>query len=263
MYAHVFSKTRGNSMIGPRASLALRLAFLAATLPLAACVSSPASSPEVDPTPAGHIEFYCASCVTGWVVYEIDGTREKRVLNLGMNRSADDLLHNPVRMRRANIKYPPGEMRFKIRLSRSLLSASTISERISVSVTENTILPVRIDARKQTERTLLWKPVVGPPLPVSSDPTSRAQLYTALSDPDWGVRWYAAEAISRIQGDVGDEIRTALAALASDGAYQRCLHNESTVQCSLVSEQATRVLNKLRVGRDHPLSRKPSGPEGS
>jgi hypothetical protein len=146
-------------------------------------------------------------------------------------------------MRRVGIAYPPGEIDFLIRLPHSMFRSQHISERIHVSVSQGVIIPVRIDARKQTEITMEWKAVVGPPLPVANDAASVERLLAALSDPDWGVRWYAAEAIGRIKGDVGEKATAALEALASDETYERCLDQETTVQCSLVSEQAQRVLD--------------------
>lgn len=222
---------------------------------LSACVSQQAAVSPVstfDQASQGYVEFYCASCVTGWGVYEIQNGREKRVLNLAMSRKPQDLLHNPVRMRRVGIAYPPGEVDFLIRLPHSMFSTQHISERIHVSVTQGVIIPVRIDAHKQTEITMEWKAVVGPPLPVANDPVSVDQILAALSDPDWGVRWYAAEAIGRIEGDVGEEVRAGLRTLASDEAYERCLDKETTIQCSLVSEQAQNILRNARVRENTP-----------
>lgn len=230
-----------------------RLAPLAVGLFLTACAAGPAPSANVPiPTqgPPGYIEFYCASCVTGWAVHEIRNGREKRVLNQGFARRSLDLLHNPVRMRRAGIAYPPGEVEFVIRLLPSSPPTQFISERIHLSVIEGVIIPVRIDAHKQTHITMEWKTVVGPPLPVSNDAASVERLSTALSDPDWGVRWYAAEAIGRINGNVGEELRAPLQTLASDEAYERCLEKETTIQCSLVSEQAQQVLRMVGGKKD-------------
>ncbi len=213
---------------------------------LSACASQQAAVSPVstfDQASQGYVEFYCASCVTGWGVYEIQNGREKRVLNLAMSRKPQDLLHNPVRMRRVGIAYPPGEVDFLIRLPHSMFSTQHISEQIHVSVTQGVIIPVRIDAHKQTDITMEWNAVVGPPLPVANDAASVERLLAALGDPDWGVRWYAAEAISRIKGDIGETVKTALKALASDEAYERCLGQETTIHCSLVSEQAQRVLD--------------------
>src|SRR5574341_162536 len=213
---------------------------------LSACASQQAAVSPVstfDQASQGYVEFYCASCVTGWGVYEIQNGREKRVLNLAMSRKPQDLLHNPVRMRRVGIAYPPGEVDFLIRLPHSMFSTQHISERIHVSVTQGVIIPVQIDAHKQTEITMEWNAVVGPPLPVANDVASVERLLAALSDPDWGVRWYAVEAIGWIKGDVGETVKTALEALTSNEAYERCLEKESTIQCSLVSEQAQRVLD--------------------
>jgi HEAT repeat protein len=124
-----------------------------------------------------------------------------------------------------------------------------ISERVHISVTPDVIIPIQIDAHKQTDITLEWRTVVGPPLPVANDAASVERLLAALSDPDWGVRWYAAEAIGRIKGDIGEEVRAGLQTLASDQAYERCLAQETTVQCSLVSEQAQDILRNAR-GQD-------------
>jgi len=128
-----------------------------------------------------------------------------------------------------------------IRLLPSSPPTQFISRRIGLSAIEDAIIPVRIDARKQTEITMVWETVLGPPLPVANDLASLERLRDALTDPDWGVRWYAAEAIGRINGDVGEEIRVALRALTSDEAYEHCLNEETTIQCSLVSQQAKRV----------------------
>ncbi len=127
-----------------------------------------------------------------------------------------------------------------------------ISERIHVSVTHDVIIPVRIDAHKQTEITMEWTTVVGSPLPVANDAASVERLLAALSDPDWGVRWYAAEAIGRIKDGVGEDVRAGLQMLASDDAYERCMNKETTLQCSLVSEQAQRVLAKIRGEKSPP-----------
>ena len=148
-----------------------RLAPLAVGLFLTACAAGPAPSANVPiptPGPPGYIEFYCASCVTGLAVYEIQDGHEKHILYQKISQRPLDLLHNPVR----------------------------------------------------------------------------------LSDPDWGVRWYAAEAIGRLNGDVGEEIRARLQALASNAEYKRCLTNETTIQCSLVSEQAQQVLRMVGGEKD-------------
>src|SRR5574341_1300689 len=131
---------------------------------LSACASQQAAVSPVstfDQASQGYVEFYCASCVTGWGVYEIQNGRAKRVLNLAMSRKPQDLLHNPVRMRRVGIAYPPGEVDFLIRLPHSMFSTQHISERIHVSVTQGVIIPVQIDAHKQTEITMEWNAVMG------------------------------------------------------------------------------------------------------
>lgn len=184
--------------------------LLASVMLLVSCASTPVSPTEVHDFDLGRtsqIEFYCASCVTGWAVYEIQDGREKRVLNLGINRKWPDLLDNPVRMRRVGIAYPPGDVEFVIRLLPSSPPTQFISRRIQLSVIEGVIIPVRINSRKHTDITMEWTTVVGPPRPVSNDATSLGRLRTALSDPDWGVRWYAAEAIGHIKGDIGEELR--------------------------------------------------------
>jgi hypothetical protein len=221
---------------------------LACVTALAGCASIPESATNVrnfDQSGTGSVEFYCASCVTGWVVYEMRDGREERILNLKINRRAQDLLHNPVRMRRAGIAYPPGEFDFLIRVPHSMFRSQHISERIHVSVTQGVIIPVRIDAHKQTEITYEWTTTVGPPLPVADDAAGVERLLAALTDPDWGVRWYAAEAIGRIKGDIGEALRTGLESLAADEAYERCLEREATVPCSLVSEQAQNILRSI------------------
>jgi hypothetical protein len=218
------------------------------------CASTPVSSTKehsLDQSGTGWIEFYCASCVTEWSVYEIAHGREKRILNLTISGNAD-LLHNPVRMRRVGIAYPPGEFEFLIRLQESMLRSGHVSERIRVTVTQGVIIPVRVDARKQTHITMVWETVVGPPLPVSNDSASMERLLGALSDPDWGTRWYAAEAIGHIEGDVGEELRAGLKTLESDPEYNRCLGTAATIQCSLVSEQAKRILGTLRAENNPP-----------
>jgi hypothetical protein len=187
--------------------------------------------------------------VTGWAVYEIQDGHEKRILNQKISRGPLDLLHNPVRMRRVGIAHASGEVELIIRLLPPSLS-QFISERVHLSVVEDAIHPVRIDAHKQTHIAMEWKTVVGPPLPTSNDASSLARLSSALSDPDWGIRWYAAEAIGRLNGDVGEGIRARLQALASDAEYKRCLTNETTIQCSLVSEQAQQVLQMVEGEKD-------------
>jgi hypothetical protein len=157
-------------------------------------------------------------------------------------------------MRRAGIAYPPGDVEFVIRLLPSSPPTQFISERIHLSVIEGVIIPVRIDAHKQTHITMEWKIVVGPHLPVSNDAASVERLSTALSDPDWGVRWYAAEAIGRIYDNVGEELRAPLQTLASDEAYERCLDKETTIQCSLISEQAQQILRKIRPAAVSPVA---------
>jgi hypothetical protein len=149
-------------------------------------------------------------------------------------------------MRRVGVAYPPGEVDFLVRLPHSMFRSPRLSERIHVSVLPDVIIPVRIDAHKETEITMEWKAVVGPPLPVANDAASVERLLSALADPDWGVRWYASEAVGRINGDVGEKLKVALQTLASDETYERCLDHETTTQCSLVSEQAKNVL--LNVG---------------
>lgn len=222
-------------------------AFLGAAL-LVACVSGrPETLGERDQGPTGWIEFYCASCVTGWAVDEIRDGRETRVLTLEISRKRQDLLHNPVRMRRVGVAYPPGEVDFLVRLPHSMFRSPRLSERIRVSVLRDVIIPVRIDAHRETELTMEWKTVVGPPLPVANDAASVERLLAALVDPDWGVRWYASEAVGRINGDIGKELRAALQTLASDETYERCLDQETTTQCSLVSEQAKDVLFNVGV----------------
>src|SRR3972149_12156507 len=147
-----------------------RLAPLAVGLFLAACAAGPAPSANVPiptPGPPGYIEFYCASCVTGWAVYEIQDGHEKHILYQKISQRLLDLLHNPVRMRRVGIAHAFGEVELIIRLSPPSLG-QFISERIHLSVVEDAIHPVRIDAHKQTHITLEWKTVVGPPLPVSN-----------------------------------------------------------------------------------------------
>lgn len=233
----------------------LFITMLASGMTLVACASKPVSPTAVHDLAkrgSGSIEFYCASCVTGWAVYEIQDGREKWVLNRPINRKPLDLLDNPVRMRRAGIAYPPGDVEFVIRLLPKSPPTQFISRRINVSVIEGAVIPVRIDSHKQTHMTMEWNTVVGPPLPVPNNAAGVERIRTALSDPDWGLRWYAAEAVGHIKGDIEEELKAGLQTLASDEAYERCLDKETTIQCSLVSEQAQNILRSTRVSENTP-----------
>jgi hypothetical protein len=100
---------------------------------------------------------------------------------------------------------------------------------------------------RHTNVSLDWEAVVGPSLPLTAASAFIATAHDALSAPDWGTRWYAAEALimggEQIPGD--STLAQRLNELSGEDGYKQCLVNEDVFACSLVRDQATRALKTI------------------
>jgi hypothetical protein len=219
-----------------------------------ACASArPASQVVVHdqlPTGAakGYIEFYCTDCLSNFSIFRVENETETLIARFSIGKSvgaATQSTDRGMRMKRVRIAQPPGDGDYVV------VSASPafkgFPQRFTASTAQDHLTPIRMDFIRHTSVSLDWKAVVGSPLPLTAGPEGLEVLTVALSAVDWGMRWYAAEALfmsgQQIAGDSG--LAQRLRELSAEDGYQQCLANEDVFACSLVRDQATRGLSAI------------------
>ncbi|MEW6682994.1 MAG: hypothetical protein AB1451_08730 [Nitrospirota bacterium] len=219
-----------------------------------ACASGPPSSPLVvhDQLPAGsdkgYIEIYCTDCLSNFSIFQLDNGKETLITNFMTGKTvaaATQSTDRYLRLKRLRIAQSPGEQEY--------VAASTspafkgLPQRFRASTAKDHITPIRMEFIRHTNVSLDWKTVVGPPLPLTPASTFVESLTSALSAPDWGTRWYAAEALlmsgEQIPGD--SPLAQRLRELSGEDGYQQCLKHEDVFVCSMVRDQATRALKAI------------------
>jgi hypothetical protein len=230
------------------------LAALAAMLSgLGACASAPPA--RVAPltvhdtlpsdAPKGFIEFFCTDCLTSFSVFVLEGGKEVYVTNFVLGQSTSAAVQTTgaqMRLKRLRIAQPPGEHEY--RLAATSPGFREPSLRIKASLAQDSLTPIRVEFIRHTSKSLDWKPIVAEPLPLAVGPTTQEALASALSAPDWGTRWYAAEIVIMSAQPLASETGLAqrLRELSSEDGYNACVEHEDVFACSMVREQATRAV---------------------
>jgi len=222
--------------------------ILGLTVFLGACATTPMRSVHdaLPPdSPRGYIEFYCSQCITGWAVYEMKDGQETYLSQLDLGRQVADTIRSPSRAKRLRIAHSPGAFDFIIRLlPRERLAGPSL--RFEVDILQDRVTPIRLEFQPQTEIRFDWDIVVGQALPLEAMDPMQDTLAAALDDSDWGARWYAAQSLEHPEEGLSEPALDRLAELSSAEGYDTCLNTSSVIECSLIQDQAARVLDKMR-----------------
>jgi len=196
----------------------------------------------------GYIEFYCTDCLSSFSVFQVDDDKDTLITTfvLGKNvGAATQSTDRDRRLKRLRIAQPPGDRAYAVASVSPRFKGRP--QRFTASTVENHITPIRMEFIRHTEVSLDWKAVVGSPLPLSTASTFVESLTSGLSAPDWGMRWYAVEALimsgEQIPGD--SPLAQRLTELSSEDGYKACLAHEDVFDCALVRDQATLGLKAI------------------
>lgn len=219
---------------------------------IAACASAPARVAPLtvhdtlpSDAPKGFIEFFCTDCLTSFSVFVVEGGKEVYVTNFVLGQSTSAAVQTTggqMRLRRLRIAQPPGDHEY--RLAATSTGFREPSLQIKASLAQDSLTPIRVEFIRHTSKSLEWKPIVAEPLPLAVGPSTQDALTAALSAPDWGTRWYAAEIVIMSAQPISPESGLAqrLRELSSEDGYQQCSEHEDVFACSMVREQATRAV---------------------
>ena len=232
----------------------MTLTALGFVLLVGSCASGPPASPLVvyDKMPAtaekGYLEFYCTDCLSSFSVYLVEGDKESAITTFALGKSvaaAAKQTDRDRRLKRLRVAQPPGNGTYKV------VSASPafkgLPKRFEAVTAKDHLTPVRVQFIRYTDVSLDWKVEVGPPIPLSIDPSFTDSVPSALSAPDWGTRWYAVEVLimSGQQLPADGVLARRVQELSTQDAYNACLAHEDVFECQLVREQATRAVKAI------------------
>lgn len=232
-------------------SLVMGLGVLCIT---AACATArpPAAVTVYDKLPAdaakGFLEFYCTDCLTSFSILEVTDGRETLITQFVTGKTVGAAVHSTdqgVRIKRLRIAQPPGDRVYVVAAASPAFKG--FPQRFTASTAQDHLTPIRMDFIRHTSVSQDWKAVVGTPLPFGAGSSAIEALTTAVSSPDWGTRWYAAEALIMSGQQIPDDSALArrLRELSGEDGYKECLGNDDVFACSLVREQATRALKAI------------------
>ena len=230
------------------------LTTLGLVLLLGACASGPPFSPLVvyDKLPAGadkgYLELYCTDCLSSYSVSLVEGDKENTITSFALGKSvaaAAKQTGRDRRLKRLRIAQPPGTEAYKVASASPAFDG--LPQRFTAVTAKDHLTPIRVEFIRYTDVSLDWKVVVGPPIPLSADPSSTESLMSALSAPDWGTRWYAVEALimrgEKLPGD--GVLAQRVQELSTQDAYNECLAHENVFECALVREQAAQAVKAI------------------
>jgi hypothetical protein len=240
--------TKDRQQVGRTVLLGLALLFLGA------CASAPPLGPLTvhDTLPAGaakgYIEVFCTDCLTTFSVFQVQDGKEVFVANFVTGQSTSAAVQttgSQTRLKRLRIAQPPGDHEYVLNAISPGFREPSL--RFAASTAENSLTPIRVEFIRHTSKSLGWKPIVAAPLSLTV-PEALDSLTAALSAPDWGTRWYAAEVLimsgQQIESDTAFAQR--LHELSGEDGYKQCLEHEDVFACSLVREQATRAIKEIK-----------------
>jgi hypothetical protein len=200
-------------------------------------------------SPKGYIEFYCSGCLSSLTILRLQDGKEVHMANLATGATVGGASHSPDRMKRVRIAQEPGEFEYVIKLLSPALTRAvqgSLSTTIRIHVKQDMLIPIKVTFQGQSFATFKWDLHPGDPLPLKVGPNNLNALVSALSDPDWGTRWYAIEVLGQPGAEIDNAALTRLTELAGKDAYHECTKTEGVTECSLVREQATRVLTAVK-----------------
>jgi hypothetical protein len=231
----------------------LLLGLVAGVL-VGACASARQAAPVVvhDQLPPdaakGYIDFYCNDCLSNFSIALVENGKETLITKFMVGKTvgaAAQSTDRGLRMRRVRIAQPPGDREYVVTSASPVFKG--FPQRFSASTVNGHLTPIRVEFIRHTSVSLDWKAVVGFPLPLTAGPEGIEALTTALSAADWGMRWYAAEALlmsgQQIPGD--SALAQRLRELSGEDGYQQCLVNEDVFACTLVRDEVTRALTAV------------------
>ena len=204
--------------------------------------------------PKGYIEFYCTRCIAGWAIFKIDQGENIPVGQVLLGRKLKDSIDMPSRMKRLRIAHSPGSFEFVIKLlpyavaELFVRAPDTGSKSLHLDILEDLLVPVRLEFVKEAKGTFSWKVRQGHPIPVNANPTTYDILASALNDPEWGVRWYAAQIWGENADDAPPPVIARLNELSTQESYQECLKSAGVEECSALHEVVTKALKRIREG---------------
>lgn len=226
-----------------------------ALLFLGACAATPPVGPLTvhDTLPAGsakgYIEVFCTDCLTTFSVLQVQDGKEVFVANFVTGQSTSAAVQttgSQMRLKRLRIAQPPGDHQYVLNAISPGFREPSL--RFTASVAENSLTPIRVEFIRHTSKSLDWKSIAAAPLPLMIGPETLDSLTAALSAPDWGTRWYAAEVLimSKQQIEPDTAFAQRLRELSGEDGYTQCLEHEDVFACSLVREQATRAVTAIK-----------------
>ncbi len=241
--------TMNRHQVGRGALLGLTILFLGA------CASAPPLGPLTvhDTLPGdaakGYIEIFCTDCLTTFSVFQVQNGKEVFVTNFVTGQSTSAAVQttgSQMRLKRLRIAQPPGDHQYVLNAISPGFREPSL--RFTASIAQDSLTPIRVEFIRHTSKDLNWKPVVAAPLPLTIGPATMDSLTAALSAPDWGTRWYAAEVLimsgQQIESDTAFAQR--LRELSGEDGYKQCLEYEDVFACSMVREQATRAIKAIK-----------------
>jgi len=224
---------------------------------LGSCTSAPDTvilEDLVPEGPKGYIEFYCTRCIAGWAIFKIDQGENIPVGQVLLGRKLEETIDMPLRMKRLRIAHSPGSFEFVIKLlpyavaELFVRAPDTGSKSLQLNIIQDQLIPIRLEFVNEGKRAFSWEVSQGRAIPVKAEPATYDVLVSALNDPEWEMRWYAAQIWGENANDAPQSVIVRLNELSTRESYRECLKTAGVEECSALHEVVTKALKRIREG---------------
>ncbi len=191
-------------------------------------------------------------CMTGFAVFETDGEEQTTLVQIMLGRRLQDSVESPSRMKRVRITLPAGEHDLVIRLLPMTLVDTQFdvekgsSRPLHLTVGKNKLTPVRLYFSRISTQSFDWEARKGTPIPLLDNDETIETLTIFLQSSDWDTRWFAAQFLRTMKGNIPKLALMRLESLANWPELQSCLKKNTVIECEDLREEASKTLRQIK-----------------